>query len=485
MTSTPSYLRARLASVSVGLTFIAGCASLPPATGQSYDEVVPQTWAESANFSVVEDFWWNSFSDERLDSLITEAIGENPAIGQAEARLAQARAQAVIAGADRLPQINGQFNGSKQQQSLAGLGPVGELGGANAGGATSFTSENYGLNLNVDWEIDLWGKLAAQDRAAREDYLASADALRATRQSIAAQISKSYFAVIEAEQQVALSQRTVETFTETAREVGNRADVGLIPPNDKLLAESNLQSAIAGLTQREENLSRAKRALQILMRDYPDAELSTSNQLPLVPPTPGAGLPADLLSRRPDIVGSERALRAAGLRTLSAQKSLLPSISLTGSYGRSSSELDNLLDGDFEVWSIAGAILQPIFQGGRLKANIALAEGREKEAAEGYVETVLTAFSEVENALTIEETIARREAALCAAAAAAEESERISLNRYRQGVDPFLKVLESQQRALDSSSSCLSARRARLDNRVDLHLALGGGFTDLNEPPES
>jgi outer membrane protein TolC len=154
----------------------------------------------------------------------------------------------------------------------------------------------------------------------------------------------------------------------------------------------------------------------------------------------------------------------------------LPAISLTGAYGSQSNELDSLLAGDSVVWSIAGHIVQPIIQGGRLRANVALSDAREREAAEAYIGTVLTALSEVETALARDAFLARRTASLSRAAEAAEEARRIGINRYRAGLVPFITVLESQQRAIDARSAYITTRRARLDNRVDLHLALGGGF---------
>ncbi|MGB3166708.1 MAG: TolC family protein, partial [Alteraurantiacibacter sp.] len=212
------------------------------------------------------------------------------------------------------------------------------------------------------------------------------------------------------------------------------------------------------------------------LRDYPAGALSTATTLPEIPTPPPVGLPVDLLTRRPDVAAAEYNLRAAGYRTAAAQRSLLPSLNLTGSAGTASDELGNLLDGDFFVWSIAGALLQPIFQGGRLRAQVRLAEGQRDEATEAYVDTLLTALSEVETALAVDDELATRETALATAADASQRSVDISFNRYRAGIDPFLTVLQSQQGALDARSALIATRRARLENRIALHLALGGGF---------
>ena len=296
------------------------------------------------------------------------------------------------------------------------------------------------------------------------------------RQSIAAQTSKTYFAVIEAREQVAFSVETVEALAETARQITNRADVGIASQSDAKLAVANLESARAGLQQHRNALQQVERQLQLLLRDYPSGNIKTAASLPPLPPMPSAGLPAELLARRPDVAAAERAVFAADLRAQAARRSLLPAISLTGAYGNQSTELENLLNGESLVWSIAGQLVQPIFQGGRLRANVALSDAREREATEAYIGTVLTALSEVETALSRDAFLTRRAQSLLRAAEAAEEARRIGANRYREGLVPFITVLESQQRAIDARSAYISTRRALLDNRIDLHLALGGGF---------
>ena len=471
----------RRVSVLAGALALLGCASRP--SEAPVFEGAPDHWAtgEATGGAIgestraIDELWWESFDDPRLNALIIEAQTENPRLLQAAARTDQAFAQARIAGADRWPQASGSFSASKQKQSLAGFPP------ALLGGQTSSKTENFGLSLNVSWELDLWGRIAAQHAATREDFLASSDNLRAVRQSVAGQTAKTYFAVIEAREQVELAQRTVTAFEETSRQVANRVDAGIKSPTDKLLAISNLETARAGLQQRRDAHQLVARQLETLLRDYPAGDIETPERLPDAPATPPAGLPADLLERRPDLLAAERSLRAAGLRTTAARRALLPPISLTGSTGQQSSELSDLLDGDFSVWSIAGSLAQPIFQGGRLRANIALSKAREREAAEAYAEAALNAFSEVEAALAADAFLAARETSLKAASEAAVEAERIAFNRYEQGVTPFLTVLESQQRALDTRSAYIAARRARLDNRIDLHLALGGGFESSNE----
>ena len=450
---------------------LAACAIPEPKIPELEEAVQPTYSTPTGPFIKVPQLpWWQAFRDPKLDAAVTEAVGENPQVFQAQARAAQARAQAVIAGAERLPAIGAGFDASARRQNTPPFGFT--------------TNESYGLNLNVNWEIDLWGRIAAQTAAAREGYLASVEGLRAVRQSIAANTAKVYFAVVEARQQTDVSRQVLDILTETARQVGNRSDAGVGAPSDKFLAVANRESAAAQLAGNEETVKRSTRQLELLLRDYPSGTVDTARTLVSVPPLPAAGLPAGLLARRPDVLAAERQLRASGFQVVSAERSLLPAISLSGGIGSASAELGDLLDGDFSFWQLAGNLLQPIFQGGRLRANVRLNEAQQQEAAEAYVELVLQVLSEVETALDAHGEILKRISSLCNAAEAAQSAERISFNRYRQGVEPFLTVLESQSRSLNARAACIAAQRAGLDNYIDLNLALGGGFeTDATSLP--
>ena len=209
---------------------------------------------------------------------------------------------------------------------------------------------------------------------------------------------------------------------------------------------------------------------------YPARRLEVPQDLPHVPGPVPAGLPSDLVRRRPDLAAAERRLAAADARLASAKAERYPRLSLTGSGGRSSDELNNLLDGDFTVWSLAGNLLQPLFQGGRIDANIDLSSARVKEVLEQYVSAVLKAFLEVETRLAAERFLEERTAHLEAASRHADAAAALAESRYRAGLENYITLLDSQRTALLTRSRFLEVRRLRLENRVDLYLALGGGF---------
>lgn len=488
----------RLLPLLIALPVLAGCAVAKPAVpAMGVIAAEPRdrfAAAEPTADAPIIDAWWTRFDDPLLTTYVERAGVYSPSILQAVARTEQARAQARIARADLYPQVSARFGASRQRQNLSGLG-FGELlptppGGGDGGNdgdetddVTAFVTDSFSASANVSWELDLWGRIRAQNAAARADFLASVENLRAVRQSIAAQVARSYFRLIEARRQVAVSAERVAALTEIARQVGNRADIGIAPPGDKVLAFANLDQARAGLAQRREAAERAARGFDALIRAWPDGAVAVAEALPQVPPPPPAGLPAGLLARRPDIRAARFNLLAAGYREAAAERALLPGINLTGSAGTSSNALSDLLDGDFFVWSIAGAILQPIFQGGRLRAQVEAAEARQAEAIAAYVETVLQALAEVETALAVDDELAERQLALLTAAEAAEDAVAIAFNRYRAGLEPFITVLQSEQTALDARSAHVAASRARLENRIDLHLALGGGFAEAAASP--
>ena len=416
--------------------------------------------------------WWGDFNDDQLNIFVETALVRNPGVAQALARARVAEANIRMNRADQLPQAGVGLNSARQRQNMSAMaGPLGELAED-----MSFISNNHNAALEVSWELDLWGRLSALSSAARAEFLASAEQLRGARQSVAAQVVQLYYEIVHARAQVELSERTVEALAEMSRQIGNRAQVGIASPADAMLAQANLGSAEAGLEQRREALARTLRQLDVLLGYYPAGALQTAERLPGVPAAPAAGVPAQLLERRPDVRAAELALVAAGYQLGAAERSFLPSLSLSGSAGYSSNAWRGLFDSSNLVWSIAGQIMQPVFQGGRLVAQVDIAEGQQDEALHGYVETALNALAEVESLLAVDAVLERRESSLDASAGAAEQAVEVSYNRYQQGIDPFLNVLESQQRALEGRSAYITARHARIENRIALHLALGGGF---------
>jgi len=259
--------------------------------------------------------------------------------------------------------------------------------------------------------------------------------------------------------------------------VRERYERGLRSALDLRLARANLATAEDNLEATRARKDGAIRQLELLLGRYPGASLETTGALPEVPARVPAGLPAELLSRRPDLLALERRVAGQRERHHQARMALLPRISLSNSTGTSSGELQDIVDRDFSVWSLGANLLQPIFQGGRLLAGIDLADSNAREALETYVKGALRAFGEVETSLALEGFLTRRETALTRAVEQSQAARELAEDRYARGLDGIITLLSAQRDAFQSESRLLQIRRLRLDARIDLHLALGGGFS--------
>jgi outer membrane protein, multidrug efflux system len=426
---------------------------------------------EAAEARSLAPDWWRAFDDALLDALIAEALEHNHDLAAAAARVEVARAAARVQGADLAPQIGASLSSRRAQQNFIGLPIPGR-----EGSVLSTTSTSSALSFSVSWEADLWGRLRALRSAARADALATEAELAAARLSLAGQVARAYFTSVELGQQLGLAERTLDSRQRTLERVAARYQRGLSPSLEVRLARTQLEVVAAAVAGRRQQLDGALRQLEVLLGRYPRAEVERAETLPVPGPPVPPGLPAELLARRPDLAAAEQRVYAALADLGAARASLLPQLSLTGSTGTASAELADLLDTDLSVWSLAANLLQPLFQGGRLRAGVDLAEAGRDLATAAWAQSVLHAFSEVETGLAAERFLDQRLAASERAAEEAERAARLAEDRYLAGLADYLSVLESQRQAFDSQGQLLAVRRERLAARVDLVLALGGGF---------
>ncbi len=455
-----------------------GCVVVPPVDHSALDVVMPDSWTARADLGDAPDFaWWADFDDPALDNVVRVAFEQNYDLQAAAARLEQAAADSRIAGAGLQPTVQAGLNGSRRKQNFIGF-PI--PGSEDRVLSTVFA--NFGVSLDVAWEADLWGRLGSGARAALADLQTRAADLRGAQLSIAGQTVKTWFAIAEAQQQVQLAAASVASFRTTADQVRERFEQGLRPSLDVRLARSNLANAEALQAQRRQQLDASARQIDVLLGRYAAGTVPAPSTLPETPPVIPGGLPAELVSRRPDLVAAERRVAAARQRLHVARVELYPRLSLTGSTGTATSALADLIDGDFGVWSLVGNLLQPVFQGGRLRAGVDRADARAAEELATYANTALQAFAEVETALAAEAFLAERERHLKTAVEQSRAAESLATERYRTGLDDYVTVLESQRLALQTEGDLIAARRQRLENRVDLYLALGGGFDRMASP---
>jgi NodT family efflux transporter outer membrane factor (OMF) lipoprotein len=293
---------------------------------------------------------------------------------------------------------------------------------------------------------------------------------------LAASVAQGYFLLIEAGLQEEVARKSLAVLAETSRIVSAQRELGAVSSLDVALARRDLANAEASLADAEVNRRQALRALEVLLGRYPASTLAARAELPAVPAPPPPGLPAGLLVRRPDLVASELSLAASFKNLEAARASRLPTLSLTGALSGASSELSEVLDSDNAGWQLATSLLGPLFDAGLRRSQIEEGAAARSEALEGYVQTVLTAFQEVENGLDQIAILERRERALRDAAEAANRALSLARLRYREGETDLLDVLTIQSTTFAADSALVKVQRQRLDQWVNLNLALGGSW---------
>jgi len=432
--------------------------ALPETTeiAESFGEV--PSWADVVDQGAAKDGWLATFDDDKLLEIVDEALKNNRDLAVVAANLEVASGLATQAGAQLAPAVS-----------------VG--GGGSSTARDGSTSNVSGAALSASWELDIWGKLGAAASAAEGEYRASAADLEAARQSLVAQTAKAWFLATEANLQNQLAGEAVDLYTETLAIVQTRLDVGAGQPQDVYLAKADLAGAEERQRQALGAFTQSVRSIEVLLGRYPAAELEVPQVFVPTPPGIPVGIPAELLERRPDLIAAERRVAAAYQRIDEAKAAKLPSVSLTATGGTPSSELSELLGGG-SFFSLGANFIAPLDIGGGLQAQVEIETANQEAALATYGSIALNAFNEVESSLTNESLLLEREGFL----ADAVENNKGALEtvkvQYDVGQVDFLSVLQLQARTLNSQISLIRIKNTRLAQRVDLHLALGGSFSE-------
>ncbi len=449
-----------LAALAVSL---AGCAlERPPSreatVGQALPNLKPpEAWSAQAGAARgVAGGWLAMFNDPQLEALVREALAHNPDLQVAAARVEQAAGYVKSAGATLYPQVSFLARGG------------GPLSGDSSG--------LQGIGLFTNWELDLWGRVRA-GRASTSAQQSSADLdAEFARQSMAALVAKSWFLAVEARQQKAIAEEMVAAGGRNLTLAQDRLRVGRGDEYDVTIARASLATYRDSVRNLDYAYQQSQRALEALAGRYPAAALDVPAQLAAIPEPIPAGLPSDLLERRPDVVAAERRVAAAFYRVEEAKAARLPRISLTAAGSSISSDLFVLKDRDNPVWSAGAALAAPLFLGGQLQAQVEIRTAEQKQAVAEYGRVGARAFGEVESALSAALALEAREGFLKEAVAENARALEFANQRYRVGTSD-LRAVQQQSLALSAARTALLRVQAeRLVQRVNLHLALGGGF---------
>lgn len=454
--------------ITIGFIFFTGlltigCGSADRFAKKPLPMDIPKSFsAETSSGLSRIDGWAASFSDPELKKLIKRALESNLDLKLAASRVEAARLASEDAGADLYPNLNARLRSGKSQT-------VTEFDRE----AISDISRSHSFSLNLSWELDLWGRLRALPAAAKSELKASETVLLAARISIAGQTAKAWFSLKEAQIQAELSRKTEENFIKSYEIILRRYKYGLASALDVSLIKNNKARAENMRLEAEQEVNNRSRILEILLGEYPKAEMKPGADLPSINKAVPAGLPSTLLERRPDIVAARYRIFAADKRTEAAEKARLPRITLTASGGTSSKDLSFLLRGDRLVWNFGAGLLAPIFDAGRLKRAMLSAENQAGQAWLQYGKTVLAAFREVESTLEAEGRLAKRQKALYEAWEAAKSADRLAWEKYMAADTEIVTVLESRRSVIRARINLVNIWAQRLNNRVDLYLALG------------
>jgi multidrug efflux system outer membrane protein len=417
----------------------------------------------------MEEQWWRLFGDSRLNELVNDVVKNNLDLKVATARVLEVKARLVQAKADRFPSLSLQADAQRRRQV--------EITSGRAI-STDRESSNYSLSLPASFELDLWGRLARVQEAARAELLAARENRHTVAQTIVSETVSLYFRMESLERRIALNKRTVNSYEKSVELLKARYQRGLTDVLDLVQARRSVSQAKSILPTLQEELGKTQQALAVLLGRYPETEPTRSQpevyfkDLPSVPP----GLPSDLLLRRPDIRQAEAQLMALNARIGVTKAARFPRLTLTGNLGYTTDELDRLFTPANYLWNIALGVAQPLFDAGRLKAGQEAAVARYEQGVADYAKVVLAAFAEVEGALLTREKQLERRAILLDLIKEARDTYDIAQKRYLRGVVDYLTVLDAQKRYLEAQDNLVLTELALLTNRVTLHRALGGGW---------
>jgi len=466
----------RMSAFAVAALLLAGCTLGPDYRQPDFD--LPLDWhaAPSADASTrkadsVGEHWWSLYADPVLDSLIAEALQHNADLAVAAARILEARALASLADAAFYPSVSASLSGSRTKSSALGTFPL--VG-------VPLTQNDFRATLDASYEIDFWGKYRRASEAARADLLAAESTSETLRLSLTAQVAHQYFALLAADAQIAVTERTLNTRGETLMLFEKRVQAGTLSEYDLHQAQaeaSATRSQLAGLRQSQDRLVSAL-ALQLGRTPRAVMEDSVARGAPaaagdlLVP----AGLPSDLLLRRPDLRAAEARLIAANARIGAARAEYFPAVGLTAYLGGESVNFSKLFSGPAGIFQFAAALTQPLWNAGRLRAGTLVSEARRDQALAEYRQSVASAFKDVRDTLAAQNVALEILAAESARAAALAEALGQARLRFDAGIASQLDVLDVERNLLAAELARIDAERARKAALADLLKALGGGW---------
>jgi NodT family efflux transporter outer membrane factor (OMF) lipoprotein len=442
--------------------FLSACAHTAPPEPAELSIAIPETFTLYEEAAPSPDRWWEGFASEELDNLVSEALQGSPALRISLARLEQSKAQAIASGADKWPDLDLKAGASETRRST---------------GDETVTDRSRSLTLASSWELDFWGSIRSRQKAALLSAEASREDLYAAALTLSSEVALKWLEIISVRRQLALFSEQLKTNRTILELIELRYLKGLANALDIYQQRQVVAEIEAGLPLLEARLQTLHHQAAVLCGKPPRADLEINAQeFPALPPQPEAGVPADLLSKRPDVRAAGLVLRAAENDITAAKAGRLPAVTLSATAGFNSDSFSDLL----EKWltSLAANLTWPLFDSGSRDAEVSRRESIVKERLAAYEQAVLEAMREVEDAMVSEVKQTSYITALKAQLAISRNGFREAVSRYRKGLSDYLPVLSALTSTQRLERSIVQAELERFNQRVKLHRALGGGWME-------
>ncbi|MGE0823450.1 MAG: efflux transporter outer membrane subunit [Candidatus Binatia bacterium] len=434
--------------------------------------LLPTSWRTGAmdSRSIADLKWWQLFQDQRLQEIIGVALHNNNDLQLTIARVAEARALLGVARSAQFPELTAGTRYHNDRLSETSFPPIDKLG-ANP------NMDLYKTDLDMSFEIDLWGRLQRATEAARAELLASEETQQTVVMTLVAEVAQSYFDLLELDHEAEIDRRTLASRRASLDLVNHRYSDGLASELDVKRAEEELASAAATIPDVQRQIAQTENGLRILLGQNPGPipERESLDSEPMPPEIP-AGLPSALLEQRPDIRAAEQRLVAANARVGEAKAEFFPQVSLTGVFGTASISFSDLFTGPSRMWSAGPTVTLPIFNAGRLSSNLRATEARKQQALVQYRQSIQQAFREVEDALIFHQKAREIRLQREQQVQAAKQALTLANLRYTNGVSSYLDVLDTERQLFSSEINLATIMRDQLNAVVQVYKALGGGW---------
>jgi NodT family efflux transporter outer membrane factor (OMF) lipoprotein len=421
---------------------------------------LPQNWQSSKLPLTVGHNWLSELNNPQVHQLVQKALAANHQLAIQAYSLDIAEQQVIVSGSQLWPELD-----------------LAIRSGRNKDNQTSSYSNSNSINLNLSYEVDIWGKLSDAERVSNYNYLAQKATFEQNKQQLVVNVLTTWFRVIESEKLLALYRNRVKNSQQNLAIIEAGYHSGLTAALDVYLTRNDLNNELTRVSDQEIEKIKLTRQLERLIGEYPKGELLVNANLPLLTTDIPVGLPSELISRKPELKASWYQLLSQDAGLAYAHKQRFPSIVLSGSVGDSTADIGDLLSGSSLAWSLLGSVSAPIFNAGRLKANEQKARIELKQGEQLYLDTLYNAFGNVENALTSEKNLKHSYYTMLEAQENAKIASSLSFEQYQSGLVNYTTVLDAQNRSFEAQSTLIKIKSQLIINRINLHLFLGGDFS--------